>query len=151
MENLHSLDPSLIPLFGNAAIFLISIISCLFTDNGFYPSEKDIASHGLALFWLLAFFCSGLSMYICWQLKVIGYQYSSVTHLAPIFYLESAIAFILDISVFKADVENIQITGACILMYVFVSDALIMFHSHKVKKERDDAQGVELDNYQNLS
>ena len=64
MGELRTLDPILIPFYGNLSIGIIGFIVCMF--QGFYPSQEDIEQNGIYLFWLLAFFCNGLSMYICW-------------------------------------------------------------------------------------
>ena len=71
------------------------------------------------MFILLTFVGLGLSGYICWQLKVIGYQYDRVTRVSPLFYMESALALVIDITIFKVEFAGMQIGGLIIIICSF--------------------------------
>ena len=119
MGELRRLDPILIPFYSNIGILSVSLVVCLVSEGGFFPDQKDLNVHGVLLFLLIACFCNGVSMYFSWVLKSVGFTYDRVTRVSPLFYLESAIALCMDITVFKVHFAKLQILGLAIIIGSF--------------------------------
>lgn len=119
MGDLRKLDVILIPFYSNVAIIVVNWLICFTSQKGFVPQEADLARHSLLLFLLIIGVCGGLSNYVSWQLKVIGFGYDRVTRVSPLFYLESALALVLDILVFHVEFAMLQVIGLSIIILSF--------------------------------
>ena len=58
-------------------------------------------------------------MLMAWNLKMLAYKYDNVSRVSPVFYVESAIALVLDITVFNVIFTTVQVVGLVLVIGVF--------------------------------
>ena len=63
-------------------------------------------------------------MVCAWQLKVLAFKYERVSRISPVFYLDSAIALVLDIALFDATYTALQIVGLALVICMFAAMAI---------------------------
>ena len=119
MGDLRTLDSIIIPFYSTISLFVISFIGCLANGKGFFPNEIEV--QGYEFWWLISCVVSGISYLISWIFKVVGYKYDRVTRVSPIFYMESGLALIVDIAVFKVYFTTTQIIGLAIIIICFLT------------------------------
>jgi len=118
--DLKRLDPILIPFFINLFIFLISLVICLGSADSFMPSALDFEVHPTWLFFVLVLPGQGLAMLLSWHFKVLAFKLDRVSRVAPIFFLESAIALMIEIAIYKVTFSLTQVVGLILVLSVFI-------------------------------
>ena len=69
----------------------------------------------------MALVSNGLAYICAWQIKMLAYKYDNVSRVAPIFYVESVIALLIDIIFFDESFTVLQIVGLVLVIGVFVT------------------------------
>ena len=132
---LRGLNPKFIPFYMTfVSIFVYGIMTCFCTEMGnTLPSEEELESNGIHVFWLLALGLNGLCYLIAMQTKVLGFRYDLVTRVAPIEYLETPYSLIIDALLFNVSFSKMSLSGLGLVIMMFL---IIIFQS--LRKEPDD-------------
>lgn len=76
---------------------------------------------------------NGFCNVMAWQIKVLAYKHDRVTRVSPIFYVETAMALLFDIFLFKVDFTTMQVVGLAIVLVMFLS-IIIMAYTRRNDK-----------------
>ena len=120
MRQIRTLNVILVPLYSNILVMTLSILVCSFGEKGYLPSDVDLESAPKWQFLLIAILCAGTATLSGWYLRALCLKYDKVSHIAPIFNLQTPIALILDITVFGLSFTTLQIVGFTIVVGVFI-------------------------------
>ena len=71
------------------------------------------------------------------HLKLLAYKYDRVSRVAPIFYLESAIALFVDVVIFNVTFTLTQVVGIVLVLSVFIMIIVTAFNSQPEEQRRD--------------
>ena len=77
----------------------------------------------------MALVANGIAYLFAWFVKVTGYKYDLVSRVAPIFYLESVFALLIDIIFFDVSFSAIQIVGLVVVIGVFFTIIVKAYHT----------------------